>query len=109
MFVATSPGDFRKGVEGLAALVSEEIRANPFGGANFVFRAKRADRIKLIFWDGKGLCLYAKRLEEGEFGWPKVQDGAIRLTAAQLGDLLEGLDRRRVHRSQRPRTPLAAG
>lgn len=109
VLVATKPVDFRKGAEGLAAMVREEMRADPFGGAIFVFRAKRADRIKLIFWDGTGLCLYAKRLEEGEFRWPKVQDGAIRLTAAQLGALLEGLDWGRVHRSQRTRTPLAAG
>lgn len=108
VLVATKPVDFRKGAEGLAALVREEMRVDPFGGAIFVFRAKRTDRIKLIFWDGTGLCLYAKRLEEGEFRWPKVQDGAIRLTAAQLGALLEGLDWRRVHQSQRTRTPVAA-
>ena len=59
VLVATKPVDFRKGAEGLAALVKEQMRADPFSGVVYVFRAKRADRIKLIFWDGTGLCLYA--------------------------------------------------
>ena len=75
IMVATKPVDFRKGAEGLAALVRETMGADPFSGAVYVFRAKRTDRIKLIFWDGTGVCLYAKRLEDGEFRWPKVQDG----------------------------------
>jgi transposase len=62
-----------------------------------VFRAKRADRVKLIFWDGSGMCLFAKRLEDGAFRWPSIQDGIRRLSAAQLSALLEGLDWRRVH------------
>jgi len=73
------------------------------------FRAKRADRIKLIFWDGTGHCLYAKRLEDDQFRWPNVQDGVMRLTAAQLGALLEGLDWRRVWAARKTRTPIAAG
>jgi transposase len=109
VLVATKPVDFRKGAEGLAALVREQMRADPFSGVVYVFRAKRSDRIKLIFWDGTGLCLYAKRLEDGEFRWPKVQDGVMRLTSAQFGALIEGLDWRRVHPSRRTRTPLAAG
>ena len=68
--VATKPVDFRKGMEGLAALVREHMKADPFSGSVYVFRAKRADRIKLVFWDGTGLCLFAKRLEEGVFRWP---------------------------------------
>ena len=82
--VATKPVDFRKGMEGLALLVREHIKADPFSGAVYVFRAKRADRIKLIFWDGTGLCLFAKRLEEGVFRWPKIEDGVMRLSAAEL-------------------------
>jgi transposase len=80
--VATRPVDFRKGAEGLAALVREEMKADPFCGAIYVFRAKRADRVKLVFWDGTGVCLFAKRLEAGEFRWPKLQDGVMQLTAA---------------------------
>ncbi|MER8773048.1 IS66 family insertion sequence element accessory protein TnpB [Mesorhizobium sp. C280B] len=67
------------------------------------------DRIKLIFWDGTGVCLYAKRLEDGEFRWLKVHDGMMRLTAAQLSALLEGLDWRRVHEARRTRVPAQAG
>jgi transposase len=109
VMVATKPVDFRKGAEGLAALVRETLGADPFSGAVYVFRAKRKDRIKLIFWDGTGVCLYAKRLEDGEFRWPKVQDGIMRLTAAQLSALLEGLDWRRVHEVRQTRVPAQAG
>jgi transposase len=107
--VATKPVDFRKGAEGLAALVRDEMKANPFSGAVYVFRAKRADRIKLIFWDGTGVCLFVKRLEDGKFQWPKIEDGVIRLTAAQLSALLEGLDWRRVHEAKEVVAPIAAG
>jgi transposase len=78
-------------------MLTEHMKADPFSGAVYVFRAKRADRIKLIFWDGTGLCLFAKRLEEGVFRWPKIEDGVMRLSAAELSALLEGLDWRRVH------------
>jgi transposase len=64
VMVATKPVDFRKGAEGLAALVRETMQADPFSGAVYVFRAKRADRVKLVYWDGTGVCLFAKRLEE---------------------------------------------
>lgn len=107
VLVATKPVDFRKGAEGLAALVREAMRADPFSGAVYVFRAKRADRVKLLFWDGTGVCLFAKRLEDGEFRWPRVQDGVMRLSAAQLQALLEGLDWRRVHEPCRTLVPTA--
>ena len=107
--VATKPVDFRKGAEGLAVLVREQIHADPFSGMVFVFRAKRADRIKLVWWDGTGLCLMAKKLEQGGFKWPSIQDGVMRLTAAQLGALLEGLDWRRVHGGRKPIAPQIAG
>jgi transposase len=106
--LATRPVDFRKGVDGLAALVRETMGADPFSGAVYVFRAKRADRVKLVFWDGTGVCLLAKRLEDGKFRWPKVEDGVVRLTAAELSALLEGLDWRRVHESRQVTVPAAA-
>jgi len=109
VLMATRPVDFRKGAEGLAGLVRDQMGADPFGGAVYVFRAKRTDRVKLIFWDGTGMCLFAKRLEDGEFRWPKVHDGVMRLTAAQLSALLEGLDWRRVHQFRRTRVPVEAG
>jgi transposase len=106
VMIATKPVDFRKGSEGLAALVREEMKADPFCGTVYVFRAKRADRVKLIFWDGTGVCLFVKRLEDGEFRWPKMQDGVLRLSAAQLSALLEGLDWRRVHEARETAAPV---
>src|SRR5262245_12452807 len=106
VLVATRPVDFRKGMDGLAALVSEELKVDPFSGVIYVFRCKRADRVKLVFWDGTGLCLFAKRLEEGKFRWPRIEDGVMRLTPAQLSALIEGLDWTRVH-ARRIKTPEA--
>jgi transposase len=108
VMVATRPVDFRKGAAGLAALVREEMRSDPFSGTIYVFRARRADRVKLVFWDGTGVCLFAKRLEDGRFHWPAIEDGVIRLTAAQLSALLEGLDWRRVHEARETAAPAAA-
>lgn len=97
VMMATKPVDFRKGMNGLAALVQQQLKADPFSGTIYCFRAKRADRVKLVFWDGTGLCLFSKRLEQGKFRWPRIQDGIMRLSAAQLAGLLEGLDWTRVH------------
>ena len=107
VMVATKPVDFRKGMEGLAALVREAMGADPFCGTVYVFRAKRADRVKLIFWDGTGMVLVAKRLEDGKFRWPGVQDAIMRLSAAELQALLEGLDLRRVHEPRQTAVPTA--
>lgn len=108
VMVATKPVDFRKGAEGLAGLVRDTMGADPFSGAVYVFRARRAYRIKLVFFDGTGVCLFAKRLEDGKFQWPAITDGVVRLTAAQLQALLEGLDWRRVHDARDTRVPIAA-
>ena len=96
VLVATKPVDFRKGADGLAALVQASLKADPFCGVVYVFRSRRADRVKLIWWDGTGVCLLAKRLEAGQFRWPRIEDGVMRLSAAQLSALLEGLDWSRV-------------
>lgn len=109
VMMATRPVDFRKGIDGLAAVVRETMGADPFSGTVYVFRSKRADRAKLVFWDGSGVVLVAKRLEEGRFCWPKVQDGVVRLTAAQLSALLEGLDWKRVHEARTVTAPAVAG
>ena len=106
VMVATKPVDFRKGADGLAALVRETMAADPFSGAIYVFRAKRADRIKLIFWDGTGVCLLAKRLEDGEFRWPRIGDSVMRLSAVQFSALLEGLDWKRVQARETPAPTL---
>ncbi|NNH42065.1 IS66 family insertion sequence element accessory protein TnpB [Rhizobium laguerreae] len=109
VMIATKPVDFRKGAEGMAALVKAEMSADPFSGTIYVFRAKRTDRIKLIFWDGSDMCLVAKRLEDGEFHWPRMQDRAMYLTAAQFSALFEGLHSKRVHTPSEMRTPVKAG
>lgn len=108
VMVATKPVDFRKGAEGLAALVRETMGTDPFSGAVYVFRSKRADRVKLVYFDGTGVCLLAKRLEDGKFCWPAITDGVVRLSAAQLQALMEGLDWRRVHEAREIRVPVAA-
>jgi transposase len=92
ILVATQPVDFRKGADGLAAIAQHVLGQDPFAGTVIVFRARRGDRVKLLVWDGTGLVLVWKRLESGRFKWPPVSDGAIRLSAAQLTMLLEGLD-----------------
>lgn len=107
VLMAVKPVDFRKGMDGLAAMVKEELRTDPFSGVIYVFRAKRADRVKLIFWDGTGMVLASKRLGEGKFRWPRIEDGVMRLTPAQFSALLEGLDWTRVH-GRRVRAPQAS-
>jgi transposase len=69
VMVATKPVDFRRGADGLVALVRETLLQNPFSGSIFVFRSKRADRVKIVAWDGSGLVLFWKRLEHGAFRW----------------------------------------
>ena len=91
VLIATKPVDFRKGMDGLAAIVEAELKLKPFSGVIYVFRSKRADRVKLLFWDGTGVCLLIKRLEGSKFHWPKIEDGVMRLSPAQLSGLLEGL------------------
>jgi transposase len=97
VLVATRPVDFRKGADGLVAVVREALGHDPFCGTIFVFRAKRADRIKILTWDGTGLILFWKRLEHGAFKWPPVTDGVMRLTSAQLAVLIDGMDWSRLH------------
>jgi transposase len=97
VLVATTPVDFRKGGEGLAALVREALGEDPFSGTIFVFRCKRADRVKILAWDGSGLVLLWKRLEQGAFRWPPICEGMMRLSAAQLAALIDGLDWSRLH------------
>jgi transposase len=92
VLVATRPVDFRKGADGLAALVQEQLRHDPFSGTIFIFRSKRADRLKILAWDGSGLVLLWKRLEHSTFRWPPISDGVMRLSASQLAALMDGMD-----------------
>lgn len=99
IWIAAGYTDMRRGFDGLAALVQQQLEVNPFSGHVFIFRGRRGDRIKLLWFDGDGLCLFAKRLERGRFVWPQVTEGAIALTPAQLSMLLEGIDWRRPVRT----------
>ena len=104
--VATHPVDFRKGHDGLATVVEHELGLDPYSGVAVVFRSRRMDRMKVLWWDGTGLVLASKRLEQGRFAWPGVRDGVMRLSRAQFEALFEGLDWRRVwsRRARRPRS-----
>ncbi len=92
VWLAVGRTDMRKGFDGLAAAVQERMAQDPFCGHLFVFRGRRGDLIKVLWWDGQGLCLFAKRLEKGRFVWPSPADGKVVITSAQLGMLLEGID-----------------
>jgi transposase len=102
VWLAAGVTDMRKGMNGLAALVQTTLTENPFSGHVFAFRGRRGDLLKLLWFDGDGLCLFAKRLERGRFVWPQAQSGSVSLTAAQLSMLLEGIDWRRPSRTWRP-------
>ena len=92
VLVATKPVDFRRGADSLAALVREQLQHDPFSGTIFIFRSKRADRVKILVWDGSGLVLFWKRLEHGAFRWPPISNGMMRLSASQLAVLVDGMD-----------------
>jgi transposase len=102
VWLAAGPTDMRKGFDGLSVLVQTVLKEDPFSGHVFVFRDKRGDLVKLLWWDGDGLCLLAKRLERGRFIWPRNEQGTAVLTPAQLSMLLEGIDWRRPVRSWQP-------
>lgn len=102
VWLAAGRTDMRKGFDGLAMLVQERLRRDPFSGQVFVFRGRRGDLLKVLWWDGQGLCLLAKRLERGRFVWPSPADGVVALSPAQLSMLLEGIDWRMPIRTWRP-------
>jgi transposase len=102
VWLATGHTDMRKGFDGLALLVQETLKRNPHNGHLFVFRGRRGSLIKVLWHDGQGMCLFAKRLERGRFIWPSPADGTIAVTPAQLGYLLEGIDWRNPVRTWRP-------
>jgi len=102
VWLAAGVTDMRKGMDGLAALAQTTLAQNPFGGHVFVFRGRRGDLVKLVWFDGDGMCLLAKRLERGRFVWPQATSGSISLSPAQLSMLLEGIDWRRPQRSWQP-------
>ena len=102
IWIVAGVTDLRRGFVGLSAMVQTALEQNPFSGHVFVFRGRRGDLIKLLWFDGDGLCLFAKRLERGRFVWPQASSGAVALTRAQLSMLLEGIDWRRPERTWQP-------
>jgi transposase len=102
VWLATGHTDMRKGFDGLALKVQEVLKQNPHGGHVFVFRGKRGGLVKLLWHDGQGLCLFAKRLERGRFIWPSTVGEAVIISPAQLGYLLEGIDWRAPQHTFRP-------
>jgi transposase len=108
ILIATRPVDFRCGHRALALIVQTELKLDRHSGVTIVFRSKRGDRLKILVWDGTGLVMVYKVLEQGNFAWPKVQDGTMRLSRAQYEALFEGLDWRRIV-AQRVAPPSAAG
>lgn len=99
IWIAAGVTDMRRGFTGLSAQVQTALELEPLSGHVFIFRGRRGDLIKLLWFDGDGLCLFAKRLERGRFIWPKADSGTVSLTRAQLSMLLEGIDWRRPVRT----------
>lgn len=106
VWLATGHTDMRCGFAGLSLKVQEVLKRDPHSGHLFVFRGRRGDLIKVIWHDGQGACLFAKRLERGRFLWPSPADGVVAISPAQLGYLLEGIDWRAPQKTWRP---VAAG
>ena len=105
ILLATKPVDFRKGAHSLAALAAEALGADPFSGAVLVFRSRRADRVKILVWDGSGPVLVWKQLEGDAFRWPPVVGGVLRLTPVEFAALFDGIDWRRVQTRREIPTP----
>jgi len=102
IWIAAGVTDMRRGFQGLSAQVQTVLEQQPFSGHVFVFRGRRGDIVKLLWFDGDGFCLFAKRLERGRFIWPTAESGTVSLSRAQLSMLLEGIDWRRPERTWTP-------
>jgi len=102
IWLAAGVTDMRKGFNGLSALAEKVLKQDPYSGHLFVFRGRRGDLVKIIWWDGQGACLFSKRLEKGRFVWPSAAQGKVTLSPAQLSMLLEGIDWRTPERTWRP-------
>lgn len=110
IYLACGVTDMRKGFDGLSILAQDVLKQDPFAGHLFCFRGRRGDLVKILYWDGQGFCLFAKRLEKGRFTWPvthagrasSTTDGAVTLSPAQMSMLLEGLEWRTPQRTWAP-------
>lgn len=104
VWIATGHTDMRRGMQGLALQIQEGLKRDPHGGDLFAFRGRRGDLLKILWHDGVGLSLYAKRLDRGRFIWPQTTGGVVCLTPAQMGYLLEGIDWRNPRTTWRPQS-----
>jgi transposase len=102
IWIVAGVTDMRRGFVGLSGMVQTALKENPFSGQVYIFRGRRGDLIKVLWFHDDGLCLFAKRLERGKFIWPQATNGTVSLTPAQLSMLLEGIDWRRPVRTQTP-------
>jgi len=102
IWIVAGVTDMRRGFTGLSGMVQTALQESPFSGQVYIFRGRRGDLIKVLWFDGDGLCLFSKRLERGKFLWPQARSGTVSLTPAQLSMLLEGIDWRRPVRTQAP-------
>ena len=106
IWLACGVTDLRNGFDGLASKAQQVIGADPFSGHLFLFRGKQGDYLKALYWDGSGLCLFAKRLEKGRFVWPPIVDDSVTLTPGQLALLVEAMDWRRTVAPPLPSQPM---
>lgn len=102
LWLAAGVTDMRRGFNTLAVQAEKVMELDPYFGHLFVFRGRRGDLLKIIWWDSQGACLFSKRLECGRFVWPAPKDGKVSVTAAQLSMLLEGIDWRMPQKTWRP-------
>lgn len=98
IFLSTSPADMRRSFDGLALLVRDILAQDPFSGHLFLFRNRKGDRVKLLWWERGGFCLFYKRLEKGRFLFPACVEPSVRVEATDLMLLLEGVDFRKIQR-----------
>lgn len=108
IFLAAEPADMRRGFDGLASLAAGQLGQDPLSGHLFVFRNRRGDRLKVLYWDRDGLAIWAKRLERGVFRFPNPREGRVEVSAAELAAILEGINLRGARRAARFTRPVAA-
>ena len=102
VWLAAGVRDMRRGFNTLATQAEQVLAEDPYSGHMFVFRGRRGDLLKIIWWDGQGACLFSKRLERGRFVWPAAREGKVSLSPSQLSMLLEGIDWRTPQKTWRP-------
>ncbi len=104
VWIAMGNTDMRRGMPGLALQVQEQLKRDPHCGDLYIFRGRRGDLTKILWHDGLGLSLYAKRLDRGKVIWPSVKEGVVSISAGQMAYMLEGIDWRNPQLTWRPKS-----